>query len=307
MPSLSRPGSLVATRWCCGWRRVGRDVGRLADAKNYSLHTTRATGAPDAVPVWGVKVADILYIYSERSTVKARNLERDPRVVIHLESGADVVIVHGRFVDLGLPTDHPEVVEAFDRKYCHPVERPFLTSSDPAFDVLYSLEPRRALMWSPPDTEASTRRLRSDQRGDPRAPGLRFCQQVRVPIDRARLGARLPRLGQGSGPSRGADCPRSSQTEIQLCPMRLRSSSGTPSKMPSPAINSKSSARAVAATQRSASCTFWAKGCPAPCAQARSAAQRLISLASVWTTSRSDSDRANRPSRRSPQPARNAP
>jgi hypothetical protein len=138
-------------------------VVRLADAKNYWLHTTSRTGAPDATPVWGVTVEDILYLYSDRSTVKARNLERDPRVVIHLESGAEVVIVHGRLVDLGRPTVLPAVVEAFDRKYCQPVERPFLPSSDPTFDVLYSLEPRRALMWSLPDTEASTRRWRSDQ------------------------------------------------------------------------------------------------------------------------------------------------
>lgn len=138
-------------------------VARLADAKNYWLHTTSPTGAPDAAPVWGVTLDDILYVYSERSTVKARNLARDPRVVIQLESGSDVVIVHGRLADLGPPEVLKAVVEAFDRKYCQPAERPFLPSSDPAFDVLYSLEPRRALMWSLPDTEGSTRRWRSDQ------------------------------------------------------------------------------------------------------------------------------------------------
>jgi nitroimidazol reductase NimA-like FMN-containing flavoprotein (pyridoxamine 5'-phosphate oxidase superfamily) len=130
------------------WREV---IGRLADARNYWLHTTSPTGAPHAAPLWAVAVDDVLYFYTERSSVKSRNLRRESRVVMHLESGADVVIVHGRAVDLGKPEEHTAVVEAFANKYDHPHERPFLPSSDPAFDVLYSLEPRRVLMWSLPD------------------------------------------------------------------------------------------------------------------------------------------------------------
>jgi hypothetical protein len=140
-----------------GWDEV---LERLVQAKNYWLHTTSPTGAPDAVPVWGAAVGNVLYFYTERSTVKARNVEHDPRVVVNLESGSDVVIVHGRLVDHGRPSDHVTVVEAFDRKYFQPEERPFVPSSDPAFDVLYSLDPQRALMWSLPDTETSTRRWR---------------------------------------------------------------------------------------------------------------------------------------------------
>lgn len=143
---------------------------RLADAKNYWLHTTSLTGAPNAVPVWGVTVEDVLYFYTERTTIKARNLAHDSRVVIHLESGADVVIVHGQLVDRGRPSSHPVVVEAFDVKYHLPDERPFVPSSDPAFDVLYSLLPRRALTWSLPDTEASTRRWTASSTGGRRAP-----------------------------------------------------------------------------------------------------------------------------------------
>jgi Pyridoxamine 5'-phosphate oxidase len=131
-------------------------------AKVFWLHTTGQTGAPDVAPVWGAMADEVLYFYSERSTVRVRNLELDARAIVHLESGADIVIVHGRLVDRGLPTDHPLVVRAFDRKYDGLEERPFLPSSDPAFDVLYSLQPRRALTWSLPDTEASTRRWRSD-------------------------------------------------------------------------------------------------------------------------------------------------
>lgn len=137
------------------WSEV---AGRLAGAHIYWLHTTNPTGAPDASPVWGVVVDDVLYVYTERSTVKARNIGVDPRVVIHLESGEDVVIVHGRVVDLGRPAQHPALMAEFERKYERPQETPFLPSSDPSFDALYSLVPARALLWSLPDTEASTRR-----------------------------------------------------------------------------------------------------------------------------------------------------
>jgi hypothetical protein len=90
--------------------------------------------------------------------VKARNLTSDPRVVVHLESASDVVIVDGSLHHLGRPASRPDIVQAFDEKYDRPEEVPFLPSSEPAFDVLYALEPRRAMTWSLPDTEASTRR-----------------------------------------------------------------------------------------------------------------------------------------------------
>lgn len=131
---------------------------RLEGAHIYWVHTTGAGGAPDASPVWGALVDDVLHFYTFRTSIKARNLARDSRVLVHLESGSDVTIVHGNVCDLGLPTDHPPLVRAFESKYHRPEEVPFLPSSDPGFDVMYSIEPHRAIVWSLPDSEASTRR-----------------------------------------------------------------------------------------------------------------------------------------------------
>ena len=142
---------VTTTQW-------GEVAGRLAGARIYWLHTTNPTGAPDASPVWGVVVDGVLYFYTERSTVKARNMRLDPRVVVHLESGADVVIVHGQAADLGRPGQHPALVAEFAQKYDGPDEVPFLPSSDPSFDAMFSLVPSRALMWSLPDSEATIRR-----------------------------------------------------------------------------------------------------------------------------------------------------
>jgi hypothetical protein len=97
-------------------------------------------------------------VYTERSTVKARSVQQDPRVLVHLEDGGNVLIVHGTLADLGLPTHEPAVIDAFDRKYDQDWERPFLPHNDPTFDVLYLLEPERAIAWALPDSAASTRR-----------------------------------------------------------------------------------------------------------------------------------------------------
>ena len=59
---------------------------RIAPARNYWLGTTTASGAPHVAPIWGVVVDDQFYVYSERRTAKAKNLVRNPRIVVHLES-----------------------------------------------------------------------------------------------------------------------------------------------------------------------------------------------------------------------------
>jgi nitroimidazol reductase NimA-like FMN-containing flavoprotein (pyridoxamine 5'-phosphate oxidase superfamily) len=137
------------------WAEVAE---RLAAARNYWLGSTTASGAPHAAPVWGAVTGGTLYVYSERSTVKARNLAIDPRVVIHLESGEDVLIVRGVAEELGAPADVPAVVAALAAKYTRPEDRQYLPDADPAFDVVYALRPRSALAWRLDDYAASQRR-----------------------------------------------------------------------------------------------------------------------------------------------------
>jgi PPOX class probable F420-dependent enzyme len=131
---------------------------RLAAARTYWLCTTTPSGAPHAAPVWGVVTGQVLYLYSERRTVKARNLAADPRVVVHLESGEDVVIVRGTATDLGTPAQVPEVVSALSAKYAGQDDRQYLPDADPDFDVVYAIGPQSAMMWRLDSYEASQRR-----------------------------------------------------------------------------------------------------------------------------------------------------
>lgn len=134
---------------------------RLAPERNYWLGTTTVSGAVHAVPVWGVVVDEQFYVYSERKTAKAKNIARDPRVVVHLESAEHVVIVHGRMIDEGRPSDVAEVVESLSVKYSAPGDAEYLPSADADFDVLYRLQAERAMVWELSDYEGSQRRWSS--------------------------------------------------------------------------------------------------------------------------------------------------
>ena len=135
---------------------------RLAASRNYWLGTTTPSGAPHAAPVWGVVAGQTLYLYSERSTVKARNIAADSRVVVHLESGDDVLIVRGTAEDLGSPADVPEVVAALAAKYTAPGDQQYLPDADPAFDLVYAVRPRSAMAWRLADYDGSQRRWAAD-------------------------------------------------------------------------------------------------------------------------------------------------
>jgi nitroimidazol reductase NimA-like FMN-containing flavoprotein (pyridoxamine 5'-phosphate oxidase superfamily) len=89
---------------------------RLREARNYWISTTSADGAPHSMPVWGVWIDDAVCFGSDPGSRKARNLARDPRVVVHLESGDDVVILEGRAKPM--PDELFDAAAAeFERKY----------------------------------------------------------------------------------------------------------------------------------------------------------------------------------------------
>lgn len=137
------------------WPQV---AARLAPWRSYWLGTTTPSGAPHAAPVWGAVVDDVFYVFSERSTVKARNIAADPRVVLHLESGEEVLIVSGVAEDAGGPAGLPRVRAAFAAKYTGRDDHQYLPGVDPAVDVIYAIRPRTAMAWRLADLEGSQQR-----------------------------------------------------------------------------------------------------------------------------------------------------
>ena len=130
----------------------------LASWRNYWVCTTTADGAPHAAPVWGVVVDEVLFFYTEDTTVKARNLAADPRVVIHSESGDDVLIVHGSADLVGRPSERPDVIAAFAVKYTAAGDAQYLPADTDRLNVFYALRPGTAISWLLDAFEGSQRR-----------------------------------------------------------------------------------------------------------------------------------------------------
>ena len=89
-------------------------IERMTEARSYWIVTTRADGRPHVMPVWGVWIDDGFHFVTDAKSLKARNIRRDPRAAVHLESGDEVVILDGSFEEV-LPT--PEMVSEYERKY----------------------------------------------------------------------------------------------------------------------------------------------------------------------------------------------
>jgi general stress protein 26 len=114
---------------------------KLLASRNYWICTTRADGGPHAKPVWGVWLEGALWFGTGDASVSGRNLARDPRVSVHLESGDDTVILEG-VVEV-VPGDGapPAMDEVYQAKYQMPDE------GDPEGAMWFRLAPRTALTW----------------------------------------------------------------------------------------------------------------------------------------------------------------
>ena len=89
-------------------------VQRVTAARNYWIAVTRADGGPHITPVWGLWHNDAFHFFTDPDSLKARNICRDPRAVVHLESGGEVVIMEGM---LESATATSELVSAYESKY----------------------------------------------------------------------------------------------------------------------------------------------------------------------------------------------
>ncbi len=116
-------------------------VAAMGSGRSWWLSTTRPDGRPHTMPVWGVSVQDRLVFSTDPGSVKAKNLARDDRAVVHLESGDDVVIIEanvGRIPAERLPDGF---AEAYEAKYG--IE---LDLADAGF-AWFELAPAKAFSW----------------------------------------------------------------------------------------------------------------------------------------------------------------
>jgi hypothetical protein len=116
---------------------------RLAGAHNYWISTV----GPHASPVWALwRDGGLVFSCGARSS-KARDLARDPRLVAHLESGEEVVIVEGTVEPVTAPDD---LLDEYEHKY------DFRPESGEGW---YRVAPRRVLAWREQDYPRSATRF----------------------------------------------------------------------------------------------------------------------------------------------------
>jgi hypothetical protein len=121
---------------------------RLEESRNYWLATADAGGGPHAVPVWGAWLDEKLYFDGGPETRHMRNVTANPGIVVHLESGEDVVIVQGTAAAASVP-DLPlttRVSDAYRSKYGESGYAPKPDSWDDG--GLWVVRPRVAFAWT---------------------------------------------------------------------------------------------------------------------------------------------------------------
>ena len=125
-------------------------VERLEAARNYWFSTTRSDRRPHAMPAWAVWLDGELYFEGSPLTRRAHNLALNPAVVVHLESGDEVVILEGDAREAGKPDRSlaERLAAGFTAKYAETTYnyRPSPEQWDRG--GLWVMRPRVAFGWS---------------------------------------------------------------------------------------------------------------------------------------------------------------
>ncbi len=96
------------------WAEV---TAKIAAARNYWVTSTSAAGRPHAAPVWGLWFEGAVCFSTGDDSRKARNLAARPDVVVHLESGDDVVLIEGTVESITDAATLERFADAYDAKY----------------------------------------------------------------------------------------------------------------------------------------------------------------------------------------------
>jgi nitroimidazol reductase NimA-like FMN-containing flavoprotein (pyridoxamine 5'-phosphate oxidase superfamily) len=118
-------------------------------ARNYWISTASSSGIPAATPVWGAWVDGKFYFDGSPETRRGRNIAQNARVVVHLESGDQVVILEGEAHILPGAPDRATAVPvaaAYTEKYAEAGYSPTPEQWDQGGLVIFT--PSTAMGWT---------------------------------------------------------------------------------------------------------------------------------------------------------------
>jgi general stress protein 26 len=114
---------------------------RLVASRNYWIVSADPEGRPHAMPVWGLWLEGAVWFSSDRASRKARNIAERPGIVVHLESGDEVVIVEGVAEEVAERAALEPFARAYQEKYG------FGMDLDQPIGLVYRVRPRTVLGW----------------------------------------------------------------------------------------------------------------------------------------------------------------
>ncbi len=115
---------------------------QLERARNYWLATAGLDGRPHCMPVWGIWIDERFVFSTGPVTKKARNLAENPAAVLHLESGAQVVVLECSAREV----TEPHALEAFRIAYNTKYAWDF-TPEQLSGGGVFELRPTKAFAW----------------------------------------------------------------------------------------------------------------------------------------------------------------
>lgn len=136
---VDNPGSFVTWDWVAS---------QLTESKNYWVCSVRPNGHPHVVPRWAVFVDGKIFYDGSPETRHARNIESNPNVSVHLESGDHAIILEGT----SSPSEKPsselgvKLSRAYKAKYTQ-----FGYAPEPnqwEAGGLYIFTPRQCIAWT---------------------------------------------------------------------------------------------------------------------------------------------------------------
>ena len=135
---VDKPVSLLAWDWVAT---------RLTESKHYWLCSVRPNGCPHVVPRWCVYVDGKIYYDGSPETRHAINIQSNPNVSLHLESGWEAIILEGtaRPAEKPSPELGRKLAEAY-QKYKEFGYTPGPNSWDGG--GLFVFTPRQCIAWS---------------------------------------------------------------------------------------------------------------------------------------------------------------
>ncbi|GAC1348608.1 MAG: hypothetical protein NVSMB27_17020 [Ktedonobacteraceae bacterium] len=110
------------------------------------VSTTRPDGRPHAMPVWYIWDGTSIYFITRCDMQKAKNLARQPGIVVHLGDGDDVIILEGQVTIVTDQEELQRIDSAYQNKYVDPHSGARDTIFHEGTD-LYRVQVKRIMTW----------------------------------------------------------------------------------------------------------------------------------------------------------------